>query len=374
MATISNILKMKGAVKKPKHEPLWKGPTDDGITYSMLCKFLSCRERFRVLVMEGLRSADTFNHRTGYGDMWHVCEEALAAGNRMPTWEQALQAHGAAMCQKYPQQQAEIDKWYNVCKVQFPVYVDHWAKHPDVKDRQPMFQEQVFNVAHPLPSGRVVRLRGKWDSVDLIGKGKQRGVWLQEDKTKSEINERRLVQQLSMDLQTMIYLVSLESTQENMDGGFNRFMGPILGVRYNVIRRPLSGGKGSIVQHKPTKKNPRGESKADYYARLRGIIAASPSDYFTRWQVVVSRGDIERFKTRVLNPILENLCDWWDYITTYQDPFAGDINGHNRLHWQHPYGVYNPLDEGYSSDLDEYLANGSTVGLQRVDHLFTELV
>lgn len=34
---------------------------------------------------------------------------------------------------------------------------------------------------------------------------------------------------------------------------------------------------------------------------------------------------------------------------------------------------YNPLAEGRPTDLDNYLADGSTVGLQQADDLFPEL-
>jgi hypothetical protein len=38
-----------------------------------------------------------------------------------------------------------------------------------------------------------------------------------------------------------------------------------------------------------------------------------------------------------------------------------------------PYGVYSPLLDGGSTDLDEHLLTGSEVGLRRVDKLFKEL-
>jgi hypothetical protein len=43
------------------------------------------------------------------------------------------------------------------------------------------------------------------------------------------------------------------------------------------------------------------------------------------------------------------------------------------LHYRHPFGSVNWLDEGGASDLDEYLATGSEAGLQRIDDLFPEL-
>ncbi len=43
------------------------------------------------------------------------------------------------------------------------------------------------------------------------------------------------------------------------------------------------------------------------------------------------------------------------------------------IHWQHPFGVYNAMNEGGCTDLDEYLASGNVVGLRQIDNLFPEL-
>lgn len=374
--------------------PVWEGPSGDGpnggITQGLLSRFLVCRERFRILVVEGLKPTGGFNHRIEFGSMWHACEESLAKGsnpnNREDQWP-ILIAYCRHLCQKYPTQQQQIDHWYNVCRVQFPLYVEWWARHPDVTDRRPLLQEQVFDVPYRLSSGRAVRLRGKWDSVDLIGTGTGAGIYLQENKTKGAINEVQLVKQLrsGFDLQTMLYLVALKqhfytnsptAKEQRIHNGVCVFDYPLCGVRYNVVRRPLSGGKGSITQHKSTKSNPKGESSAAFYARLGGIIKEDPAYFFVRWKVDISAADITRFRKECLDPILENLCDWWGQLTDTPTKPVSTTGGslyETPLHWRHPFGVYNILDEGGSSDLDEYLRTGSEIGLERTDNLFPEL-
>ena len=378
MPLIEKIKGVKMDTRGKRSEPLWKGPEVDGVTQGLLGRFLSCRERFRVLVVEGLKPADTFNHRLEYGNMWHICEQAHAAApqTREPQWQHALADYARKLAQHYRMQGEQVEHWYNVCRTQFPLYVDFWKQHLDVLERTPLLQEQVFDVPYRLPSGRIIRLRGKWDSVDLIGKGKDVGVYLQENKSKGDVNEIQLRRQLAsgFDLQTMFYLVALE--EWNWDRVVGN--GGIKGVRYNVIRRPLSGGKGSIVRHKPTKSNALGESKDAFYGRLRDVIAADPAFFFMRWKVEIGSHDMIRFRRECLDPILENLIDWWDEINPLA-PLKGTSNQprppnyYTPLNWRHPFGVYNPLDEGGSSDLDEYLATGSEVGLQRTDDLFPEL-
>ena len=86
----------------PERKPLWSGPMDQGpqggISQSLLGKFLSCRERFRLLVVEGLTDADSFSPRMEYGNLWHCCEEAYAKNlgdkSKVPavSWDKALVA------------------------------------------------------------------------------------------------------------------------------------------------------------------------------------------------------------------------------------------------------------------------------------------
>lgn len=373
-ASLSKTLKDAGVKSKPKRVgPVWKGPCSNdpqgGVTQSLLSRFLCCRERFRIYAIEGLRTADTFNVRLEYGNMWHICEEHFAnSGNPVvknpvatAPWLQALNKYAEELCNRYRMQKDQVVHWYNVCKVQFPLYVAYWSKHEDVKQRTPLLQEETFCVPYRLKgSGLTVYLRGKWDSVDLIGKGKTAGVYLQENKTKGDIKERQLQQQLTFDLQTMFYLTALDEC--------NKFKN-IRGVRYNVVRRPLAGGKHSIVQHKPTKSNPGGESSEEFYGRLGALIKENADHFFMRWKVDIAGSEVIDFQRNFLEPILEQLCEWYDYMSLGNF----DVARLRGVHWRMPYGVWNPALEGAVGDLDEYLASGSEVGLERVDNLFREL-
>jgi|SRR5581483_10006149 len=363
---------IKAAKPTPKpSSPVWKGPEEDGITFSLLCRFLSCRERFRITVVEGFKPEPVFNHKIEYGSMWHACEEVIAKYNANigdADWIGSLVKYTQGLCKTYPLSQQEIFHWHSVCLTQFPLYYEFWRKNEHTVGRTPVLQEKVFNVQYKLPSGRLVRLRGKFDSVDLVADK----LWLQENKSKGDIKEDKIRRQLKFDLQTMLYLVALE---EYMETSFWQRSNKawrskeIAGVRYNVVKRPLSGGEGTIRQHKPSKSNPKGESKAEFYHRLSGIIKEAAPSYFMRWVVPISKEDITKFKNQCLNPILENLCGWWEHVTTGRNSLADLMP----MNWRHPFGVYNVLDEGGSTDLDNYLETGSTVGLRRVENLFPEL-
>ena len=355
---------------KKKRETLWEGPNGEGpnggITQSMLSTFIVCRERFRVKYCEGWQEADTFRHRIEYGSMWHVCEEALASEQSKEhwlVWNDKLKEYAKKLCSRYRDQQPQVMHWMNVCKTQFPAYVNFWKTHPDAVTRKPLLQEKAFDVSYTLPSERTVRLRGKWDSVDIIGRGKDARVYLQENKTKGDVDEGQMRKQLMFDLQTMFYLIALE--REGVDVSY-----PIAGVRYNVIRRPLAGGRNSIRKREPSKTNPRGESDDEFYSRLGGLIAEDPAYYFMRWCVEVLPSDLERFQQQCLDPWLEMLYDWWE---NERDEVPSPQTEGRVTHARTPYGIYNVIAEGGTSDVDQYLADGSTVGLAKAEKLFTEL-
>lgn len=453
MSSLSS--KLKRVKTSQATTPLWKGPEDSGasggVTQSLLNQFLSCRERFRVKYVLGLQPTQGFSRVLSFGEMWHVCEEAHAkepVGTKASDrWQGELTSYAQELCKKYPLAQDEISKWYGVILVQFPLYVAWWSKHKDVVQRTPLLQEEVFHVPYTLPSGRIVWLRGKFDSVDLVGKGKDAGIWLKENKTKSEIDEARLQRQLKFDLQTMLYLTAIEEYQrllnqaklpehewDNVLPNWKKMPGsvfdrPTRGVNYNVVRKPLSGGRGSITQGKGSDGsvcsgcNGKGErtiyagtkrevfekpcskcggkgrtgvkpaeTDEEFQERLRGIIEGAVGQewgmpdgqhfFFQRWTVTISPTDIERFKTRFLNPILEQLCDWYEFVKNGDpwrksdcivDRVPGDPPEPFGIHFMLPFGLYNSLVENGFTDLDEFLMDGNDAGLVRAETLFTEL-
>ena len=174
-----------------------------------------------------------------------------------------------------------------------------------------------------------------------------------------------------------------------------------LPIRWRTLQRrseetrAVRGGKGTDRPEEGVQERLQLRRDDDYYARLRGVIDGTgidskgerypgPPDYFMRWNVEITPKDIENFKVRCLNPLLEQLCDWWDWIDFCQrnkhDRFSwsaaygldGDFE-YQSLHWVALYGTYNPLLDGGGSEYDNYLRTGNSVGLRRVETLFPEL-
>ena len=372
--TIADRLKSRGIENHfPLNDVLWQGPCNPGplggISQSMLSSFLECRERFRQRYLEGWYPIDKFNHTIEFGQMFHIAEEMN--GNGQP-WQEPVHAYAANLCQKYPLSQEEINKYHQALLVQYPIYLDYWAKHEAPgEDAVVVFREKVFHEEYVLPSGRSVWLRGKGDGADSVSiwgniKYDTRALILHENKTKSEIRREIIEQRLAFDLQTALYLVCLQKLYPDQQ---------VVGVRYNVIRRPFSSGKGCIkkAEGKMLKSGwKEGESQEDFNARLQQYFIEEPETWFARWSITVTQGDLDNFRHKFLNPLLEQLCDWYNFVTSQvgiKDPFQ------DSLHWQTPFGLWNSLRDGSgTTDYDELLLNGSSVGLERATSLFRELV
>lgn len=378
---------IQGAIERSpqRRPPLWRGPIKDGITQSLFSGFFTCRERLRLLLVYGLKPAEGFVPPLEYGHMFHTCEDATLKGE---DWRTALSEYCASILSREsfdPMDRAQVFHWKKVCELQYPHYLDHW-KDSEATDFDTVCSEKVFYLPYPLPSGRYVMLRGKIDAI-LLSKGKKKFLILKDHKTKGQIDEQTIYQQLKFDFQTMFYFVATlvlqRVLQEESPFSPRDFTAeerstivkyPIQEVHYNVVRRPLSGGKGSIRKHKPTKKNPEGESDEHFYERLDEVFKDNRDSFFYQWRTEISMEDVIKFEKTCLIPSLEEFLDWWEWVSfdphNLDTPRPETIRGH---HWRLPYGIYNPIADGRYGKLDHYLNYGDLAGLQYADTLYPEL-
>lgn len=137
----------------------------------------------------------------------------------------------------------------------------------------------------------------------------------------------------------------------------------IIGFQYNVVKRP---------SHYQGKK----EDRTGFCNRLRDLVKENPGEFFARWDVPVTASDIADFRKKFLDPVLTQLCDWWAWIdTVHTTRLKGGKTDYfdNPIHWMHPFGCWNALDEGGGTHLDRYVMTGDPSGLTRSDDLYPEL-
>ena len=307
----------------------------DGISYSLLCKYRNCRERFRISTVEGLRPSER-KAALDFGTVFHKALEFTAQGK---TSAQTI----TGLLKTY--KDSSIDpQLIRIACVLVPHYNAYYAK----EKYKYVAQEEVFDVPYKsVTNGRIIRLRGRRDEMFVRNKC----LWLQENKTKTTIDENKIMQTLPHDLQTMLYIYSMTHDYKGQKIG---------GVLYNVIRRPkhTQGAK---------------ESDRKFMNRLNDVITEDPSHFFKRYEVELTKSDIDRFYNTTLVPLIENVVVWWESIKQNPfDPWVDSQGKPNPHHFRTPFGIYDPMTLG-EGDFLEYITSGSKYGLEEIETCFPEL-
>lgn len=326
-------------ISKASEKPVWGGPVVDGVTVSLLMKFLSCPERFRTYAIKGLEPKRFVSYPIEFGNMWHVCEEF--SPNYLPHLTQYTQKQQVV----YPFDKILLNTWMSVCRILFETYLSYYPSY-----RVSLYREQVFRVPYQLPCGRVVYLRGKIDGIDRMDNG---DYCLFETKTKTSLfNEEFFQTRLSYDLQTMFYLTAIQH-DESLDFDKTR----LTNIVYNVIRRP------SI--------QPKSYEDATFVQELQQKVQQEPSKYFHRYQIEIDPKQVEIFQERTLVPILTWLCNWYEMVVSIdEERIYSDPRG---LHFLSPYGVLDLLEYDWGLSYLTYLQTGEDRMFDQVHTLFPEL-
>jgi hypothetical protein len=260
--------------KKVAPSPSWT--LDKGVSFSLLSRFINCRERFRLYAVEGMREEKSSKGAMDWGTYVHELIEIQAK-------YQHLSSSGVIRRAKrtiggLPKAQADLI---------FHKYMEHYEDH----QYDYFAQEQEFRVKYTMCTGHQMNLVGKTDEIIDCGNGE---LWIQENKTKEKINEYKIESGLIDDLQTMMYAVCVQLL----------FKKPVTGVVYNVIRNPTS--KPKLLPATKTRKKRR-ETQKEYLARLEKEIDDNPKHYFKRWEIPFPSGHIESWCIRSFDPILLQL-------------------------------------------------------------------
>lgn len=245
----------------------------DGVTQSMLASFLTCRQKSRFEVLQRYESAfSNFGGSAVRGDFFHTLLEYWYDGRVKDTvGELDPKAFVHAVEKMYiekakkrgPIDIKELDDTFAFSRAIFPTYVEVHKKSDAKKEWESL--EEVFDV-----KWKRWRLRGKFDGVF-----KRTGVdgrWLFETKTKAQIDEDGIIDQLSFDFQNLFYLTVLSSMGRRA-----------VGVVYNVVRKP------SLRQKK-------GESLDEFTSRIAEDVPARRAHYFKRYEVTYTPATVARFQ------------------------------------------------------------------------------
>ena len=228
-----------------------------GITQSLLATYLMCPRRFWYAIN---LYAGSVSKAMQFGTLMHAVVEEWYRSN-------GSDKASCAVIENF-----KFDKIIKVDDAEYmravasalaPTYFDIYKG--DIKRNvEPEF---ALDTLHP--SG--LRVRGKIDGI--VGKE-----LLLETKTKGRISEGGIERRMSIDYQTLFYIM-----------GYRMQTGALLsGVVYNVIRFPQRAIKGDLKK---------------FTDDLTKDVAKKPDDYFMRWETAFSRSDIDEFESEFFRNI-----------------------------------------------------------------------
>lgn len=349
-----------GKLPSPRRS-LWRGPCDDsengGVTCELLTRFLDCPERTRLRYVEGLVPEPRLDHKKVFARLFAAAKREYDARGNVAAALDAAYDECDDLHRQYPGPEATAltDHWFNVLVPTFQGYVRHRQEN-DIDQgatrsvrRLPAYPVG-WSYKHTLPSGRVVVCRGPDTPSWAVGVGPSTHYRLSRRVVKGDLDPDRLRNTARFDLDTMFEVAMCQKSDQVRE------------VYYDLVRRPLSGGKGSIKRNKPTAKNPEGESATAFYSRLRDtVLDVDPGYWYPHFLVTLEPSDVDRFRRECLDPALERLCDWYENDVV-------DVRPERRTHHTAPF----TLDRS-RTEYDEYLLTGSERGLVRSQVAFPEL-
>lgn len=293
--------------QKKKKDEVFYDLLRDGITYSSLETWITCPEKFRLGVVEGL-SALKSSVALDFGSQFHNAHDVLYSMARDGTLDvsQIEETVEMILDEMYEKMEAELlaklprpedlEEWkqtFESMAVTFRAYVRYYISDFTDKGLQWESLEELFKIPYtiqlPGEESVTIYVRGKRDGTFSVKDkmSKRRRVYLFETKTKAIIDDGATFDKLSFELQCNLYLSTLRQKLGGETPG---------GVLYNLVRR-------SQLRLKKT------ETRQEYVERIAEDIAARPEHYFQRINVAITEKDLNEWEPTFLS-MLTQIYRW----------------------------------------------------------------
>jgi len=176
--------------------PVWKGPLNDGITQSLINKYLTCPYRFYLYAGLGLEEPRQLHPNLIWGDTFHKGLELLIEKPKQQQdlspeeWDEVIRKTTFHLKEKFP---TAPGSFIHTIKRMLTLYDDRY------KGSQKFHTEIEFSEIYETVLGRKVRLRGK---VDALSHDKS---ILVEHKCKGKIDQVQTAREVPVDHQVLLY-------------------------------------------------------------------------------------------------------------------------------------------------------------------------
>jgi hypothetical protein len=257
---------------------------------------MDCPEQFSLQWIDGL-TPKKISPPLEFGSIMHYGLEHQFNG-RDPEYtiktitEQYKSHRGKTLCNS-----SERDLLAFLCglaEVTYVQYCNYW--HYDDRQIDWIAREEKFNLPYNFPAQeggeQSIILKGMRDGLyEYTNQSGTRMFGVFETKTKSQIREAEIIDNLHADMQTMMYCFCTYLEKGRYPNE----------VKYNVIKR------SDLYRRK-------GERTPDYLRRIKDDIEARPEFYFRRYTAAITATDIHNFVSKTLNPVLNLFIRWYESI------------------------------------------------------------
>jgi len=271
--------------KSPKFYDMYR----DGITSSMIAKWLTCPKQCEIEYAKGYASHKQSDAIT-YGNCVHSVLQQAYSQSTIPLpglirtyinrYSERIQDDEASS-----EQQEANEISYAKAEGVLRYYFVHYQKDFDTTW---VITEDTYRVDVGYKDGKVVPLRGKLDGG--FKKNEDSALWLVDHKCMGQIVLDDILLLLPVDLQINFYLWCMVANGQDPKGFY-----------YNIIRNP---------QLKPHRS--KGESLEGFTERIAEKVAEDPKHYFFRIKIPFTREEILNWGKKQLMPILRDMRRWYD--------------------------------------------------------------
>lgn len=272
-------------------KPHWRGPYEDGITQSLITKFLECPFRSYLYFICGLEEPDELHPNLIWGDTYHYGLEqilkhtCLMADFTPGDWQTIDDKVEEYLDKNYPQAPGTF---IHSILGMLRMYNDEWRDGMVIMPEQKFKEQYVSYDAIKTP----VILRGKLDGLSTDGNT------MVEHKCKGRLGGQQGRDETELDNQVNIYAM--------VSGARN--------IIYDIIRIP------DTQWSKPPKRQmQRAKSYAEdlLYNKHWGDfpVVDKPALWFEQFPVYLDDTMINHWRMWTLDPLIQRICRWWEHVT-----------------------------------------------------------
>mgnify|MGYP003434972696 FL=1 len=270
--------------------PVWKGPLRDGITQSLINKYLTCPYRFFLYAGLGLEEPRQLHPNLIWGDTFHKGLELLIEKDKPQKdlspeeWDEVIQKTNKHLKEKFP---TAPGSFIHTIKRMLALYDDRY------KGSSKFHTEVEFREPYETTNGYKVTLRGK---VDALSHDRHT---LVEHKCKGKIDQVQTSKEVPVDHQVLLYCYITTART----------------VVYDLIMIPEA--QWMLPARRPSQTNDNWAEQLFTSTSGEKFPIAQKKHHWVQQigPLEINESQIYEFRAFTLDPIIERMYKWFEHVS-----------------------------------------------------------